>query len=89
MLAGACDVCPSKPLLLFHCEVEVMHIVQEVVLCHSVRVQSCKELFCLVHYFLSLSYMSWPDHTVIARNENISEFVSGSGVGVLLHLSKY
>jgi len=70
--------------------VEVTHNVQEVVLYDCTGVQRCEELFCFVQYFLSLSYVLWPIHTVIARNENISEFIiSGSGVGVLLHLSKY
>jgi hypothetical protein len=67
-----------------------MHNVQEVVLYHCIGVQRCEELFCLVQYFLSLSYVLWSIRTVTARNENISEFiVSGSEVGVLLHLSKY
>ena len=65
---------------LFQCEVEVTHNMQEVVLYHCIGVQRCEELFCLVHYFLSLSYVLWPIHTVMARNENILEFiVSGSG----------
>lgn len=81
---------PFLFLLLFHCEMEVMHNVQEVVLYHCIGVQRCEELFCLVQYFLSLSYVLWSIRTVTARNENISEFiVSGSEVGVLLHLSKY
>lgn len=75
---------------VFHCEVEVTHNVQKVVLYNCIGLQTCEELFCLVHYFLSLSYLSWPIHTVIAKNENISEFIiSRSGVGVLLHLSRY
>jgi len=39
---------------------------------------------------LSMSDMSWPICTLLARNRNTLEYVrSGSGDGISLHMSKY
>lgn len=52
--------------------------------------EGVKNCSVLAQKSLSMSDMSWPICTLLARKRNVLEYVrSGSGDGISLHLSKY